>query len=171
MKTNSIVNQSPHGRALRRLPALLLLLLLVPVLASLVGMQNPVQALGPRPCVITLTTNLLPGMRSVQPLCGGNPQYFALIINEINTGNGVCGGVSPGSGWYVYTLPPTNVTVKASWSTGCQFKGWVGSGPGSYTGQGTLSGSNPYYSTIQVSIGDGNATETATFNCVSHCQQ
>lgn len=97
-----------------------------------------------------------------------NAPIYYLSMKETNTGKGVCGGISPPSGWYV---PNTVVNIQASWASGCTFKGWVGSGPGGiYTGLGIISGSNPYYSKAQVTM-SGNVTETATFYCRTGCGQ
>lgn len=91
-------------------------------------------------------------------------QYY-LTMNLVYQGLGACGGATPSSAWY---QAGATVTIKASWATGCIFYGWTGSGSGSYTGKGTLTGSNPYYSTTTITM-NGPVSETATFYCRSMC--
>ena len=92
-------------------------------------------------------------------------QYY-LTMTEVNTGNGICGSLSPFSEW---VQASQQVTIQATWSTGCSWQNWSGSGTGSYSGQGTITSSGGIsHSTHTITVG-GPITETGTFHCNSVC--
>ncbi|MGD0145233.1 MAG: S53 family peptidase [Nitrososphaerales archaeon] len=87
-------------------------------------------------------------------------QYY-LTVSEVNTGLGVCGALYPASGWQ--NAGSTKLT--ANWAYGCIWQGWVGSGPGSYTGKGTVT----TYTANDTLTLSAPITETGTFYCKSSC--
>jgi hypothetical protein len=97
-----------------------------------------------------------PAQSPCEPLTVTNPPSYYLTMNEVNMGNGFCGIISPSSGYY-----SGQVTIRASWGYGCSFRGWSGSGSGSYTGSASSA-------TITM---NGPITETATFYCRTNCAQ
>lgn len=94
---------------------------------------------------------------------------FYLSMDQINEGKGVgpCGSISPASS---YEAAGSVVTIKATYPAGCTFGGWVGHGSGAYNGTGTVTGTNPHYSTAHVTM-NGPITETATFICNKNCPE
>ena len=81
---------------------------------------------------------------------------YYLNMTEVNQGLGACGSISPSTGW---NTPGSQVTIRATWGSGCQFLGWKGYGLGGYNGTQAS-----HTITMESSL-----TQIATFYCHSNC--